>query len=394
MVNYVRCMYDFTGGSGKLTFSKNDIIRVIKESDTGWDHGELEGTEGWYPSTYVEPYQLTSVDLAEMNDAIPDVSEAATVSQAGSPASVHNDEKVQVPKTPEPAVIVLYHDRSAIVDNFWERGKDGRTGLEHVIKHMNDGLKSLEQAHKVISQRAALDREYARGLRVLAMENRAELLEGSLKTPLTEVCCTSMLAEADMYTECVNTLGQGSALSTSVEQFNKSTKILMDKYSVKIGQCRETKARYHAQAEKSKAVYMRLCRDTQAAGKLGEGKIRKKIDALHMEYAEHLKNRNSSLQNEIDALCEAYDAFEAKDLERIKLFQTVFNDYVDICNKKGHTLTGVHVKSPPMLKEIDACKDLENFIKQNRTGARREQPLEVESYDPRAFEMHKKKGRK
>ncbi|KAH9278099.1 Rho guanine nucleotide exchange factor 7 [Echinococcus granulosus] len=37
----------------ELSFKTGDIIKVLKEIDGGWWHGELNGTQGWFPSNYV-----------------------------------------------------------------------------------------------------------------------------------------------------------------------------------------------------------------------------------------------------------------------------------------------------------------------------------------------------
>ena len=36
-----------------MSFKTGDIIKVLKEIDGGWWHGELKGAQGWFPSNYV-----------------------------------------------------------------------------------------------------------------------------------------------------------------------------------------------------------------------------------------------------------------------------------------------------------------------------------------------------
>ncbi|KAG9508933.1 Protein enhancer of sevenless 2B, partial [Fragariocoptes setiger] len=53
--------YDFTpkaseSEEGELSFSKNDIIEVFDDSDEHWWGGMIGDRKGYFPATYVEPY--------------------------------------------------------------------------------------------------------------------------------------------------------------------------------------------------------------------------------------------------------------------------------------------------------------------------------------------------
>ncbi|XP_053200836.1 growth factor receptor-bound protein 2-like [Panonychus citri] len=57
----VQAMYDFTPQeNGELGFKRGDVITVTDNSDQNWWEGEIEGRKGYFPATYVEPYQQMS----------------------------------------------------------------------------------------------------------------------------------------------------------------------------------------------------------------------------------------------------------------------------------------------------------------------------------------------
>lgn len=54
---WVRAVYDNDGeGEGEISFREGDEIWQTEESDEyGWCRGVVQGVEGIYPATYVEP---------------------------------------------------------------------------------------------------------------------------------------------------------------------------------------------------------------------------------------------------------------------------------------------------------------------------------------------------
>lgn len=53
----VQAMYDFTPQeNGELEFHRADIITVIDRSDSNWWEGEIGERRGFFPATYVVPY--------------------------------------------------------------------------------------------------------------------------------------------------------------------------------------------------------------------------------------------------------------------------------------------------------------------------------------------------
>ncbi|XP_018497662.1 protein enhancer of sevenless 2B [Galendromus occidentalis] len=54
----VRAMYDFTPQeAGELEFRRGEIITVIDRTDPNWWEGEIASRRGYFPATYVVPYQ-------------------------------------------------------------------------------------------------------------------------------------------------------------------------------------------------------------------------------------------------------------------------------------------------------------------------------------------------
>ena len=49
-----RAIYDYTGtDASSLSFRKNDILKVIDRTNSGWCDGFLGEKRGWFPSSYV-----------------------------------------------------------------------------------------------------------------------------------------------------------------------------------------------------------------------------------------------------------------------------------------------------------------------------------------------------
>ncbi|XP_046852751.1 uncharacterized protein LOC124446006 [Xenia sp. Carnegie-2017] len=46
----------------ELSFSENDIVLVVQETDTGWWRGSTSHCEGWFPASYVEELDSSPVD--------------------------------------------------------------------------------------------------------------------------------------------------------------------------------------------------------------------------------------------------------------------------------------------------------------------------------------------
>lgn len=54
----VRAMYDFTPQeAGELEFRRGEIITVVDRTDPNWWEGEIANRRGYFPATYVVPYQ-------------------------------------------------------------------------------------------------------------------------------------------------------------------------------------------------------------------------------------------------------------------------------------------------------------------------------------------------
>jgi len=57
----VRAMYDFQPQeAGELEFRRGEVITVIDRADPNWWEGEIGPRRGYFPSTYVMPYQRTN----------------------------------------------------------------------------------------------------------------------------------------------------------------------------------------------------------------------------------------------------------------------------------------------------------------------------------------------
>ncbi|VDM17729.1 unnamed protein product [Hydatigera taeniaeformis] len=52
----------------ELSFKTGDMIKVLKEIEGGWWHGELNGTQGWFPSNYVRKMRLLLVPSSRATD--------------------------------------------------------------------------------------------------------------------------------------------------------------------------------------------------------------------------------------------------------------------------------------------------------------------------------------
>lgn len=58
MVKKVQAQFDYEAQDDtELSFMENDIITVLKEDESGWWKGELNGKSGLFPSNFVEPYE-------------------------------------------------------------------------------------------------------------------------------------------------------------------------------------------------------------------------------------------------------------------------------------------------------------------------------------------------
>eukprot|EP00049_Salpingoeca_infusionum_P007861 m.126904 g.126904 ORF g.126904 m.126904 type:complete len:72 (-) comp13845_c1_seq5:103-318(-) len=54
--------YTPTNDTG-LPFSAGQILEVVKSDPSGWTQGSFDGVTGWFPSSYVEPYEVRSFSL-------------------------------------------------------------------------------------------------------------------------------------------------------------------------------------------------------------------------------------------------------------------------------------------------------------------------------------------
>jgi son of sevenless-like protein len=61
---FVRAKYDFEAtDESALSFSAGEVIEVYTKLDSGWWDGLLGSTRGWFPSNFVEPYDVREMDL-------------------------------------------------------------------------------------------------------------------------------------------------------------------------------------------------------------------------------------------------------------------------------------------------------------------------------------------
>lgn len=70
---YVRALYDYsTDDTTSLSFRAGDVIQVLKQLDSGWWDGIVNGQRGWFPSNYcilVAPGEQVNGNLAPCEDS-------------------------------------------------------------------------------------------------------------------------------------------------------------------------------------------------------------------------------------------------------------------------------------------------------------------------------------
>ncbi|XP_016112188.1 growth arrest-specific protein 7 [Sinocyclocheilus grahami] len=61
--SFCRSLYSFNGDQHQqgLKFEAGEVIRVTQALDGGWWEGEKDGVKGWFPSTYVQLENLSSM---------------------------------------------------------------------------------------------------------------------------------------------------------------------------------------------------------------------------------------------------------------------------------------------------------------------------------------------
>ena len=52
----MRCLFGYDATADiELDMKEGDVITVLREDDSGWWQGEIDGKVGWFPFNYVEP---------------------------------------------------------------------------------------------------------------------------------------------------------------------------------------------------------------------------------------------------------------------------------------------------------------------------------------------------
>ena len=55
---YVRALFAYEGAAEiELDLKEGDVVKVLKEDDSGWWQGECNGRVGWFPFNYIEVIQ-------------------------------------------------------------------------------------------------------------------------------------------------------------------------------------------------------------------------------------------------------------------------------------------------------------------------------------------------
>lgn len=68
IIQEVRAIKDYKGGSTDLVFKKGDVIHVSQKDGVGWAFGKLDdGSFGWFPLEKVE--LLTESELSESENS-------------------------------------------------------------------------------------------------------------------------------------------------------------------------------------------------------------------------------------------------------------------------------------------------------------------------------------
>jgi len=52
---YVRALFSYEAAADiELDLKEGDVIKVLKEDESGWWQGEVDGRVGWFPFNYIE----------------------------------------------------------------------------------------------------------------------------------------------------------------------------------------------------------------------------------------------------------------------------------------------------------------------------------------------------
>uniref|UniRef100_A0A673IQG9 Growth arrest-specific protein 7-like n=1 Tax=Sinocyclocheilus rhinocerous TaxID=307959 RepID=A0A673IQG9_9TELE len=418
--SFCRSLYAFTGDQHQqgLKFEAGELIRITQTLDGGWWEGEKDGVKGWFPSTYVQLQNLSSMsplDEPLARDWKCYMSPQGrryyvnTVSNGKSLQPQHNQQvsrssrclwmisvPLQIHSVTFPLPLhmseqqLLKPDEWSYCDYFWADRKDPQgsaiiSGFEVLLQKQLKGRQMQKEMAEFVRERIRIEEEYAKNLSKLSQIPLAAQEEGTLGSAWAQLK-KSLADEAEVH------LKFSSKLQSEVEKplliFRENFKKDMKKFDHHMSDLRKQLASRSAAVEKARKALADRQKDLELKTQHLEIKLNSKIE----EDIKKARRKSTQAGDDLMRCVDLYNQSQSKwfeemvtsslelehlEVERVEMIRQHLCQYTTLRHETDMFNQSTIEPVDKLLRSVDPARDRELWVREHKTGELRPVDMDI-----------------
>uniref|UniRef100_A0A671KIX4 Growth arrest-specific protein 7-like n=1 Tax=Sinocyclocheilus anshuiensis TaxID=1608454 RepID=A0A671KIX4_9TELE len=427
--SFCRSLYAFTGDQHQqgLKFEAGELIRITQALDGGWWEGEKDGVKGWFPSTYVQLENLSSMSPLDeplardwkcymspqgrryyvntVNLSCPlHQTEPSHVLMRKTMLSVSRSSRclwmisfpLQINSVTFPLPLhmseqqLLKPDEWSYCDYFWADRKDPQgstiiSGFEVLLQKQLKGRQMQKEMAEFVRERIRIEEEYAKNLSKLSQIPLAVQEEGTLGSAWAQLK-KSLADEAEVH------LKFSSKLQSEVEKplliFRENFKKDMKKFDHHMSDLRKQLASRSAAVEKARKALADRQKDLELKTQHLEIKLNSKIE----EDIKKARRKSTQAGDDLMRCVDLYNQSQSKwfeemvtsslelerlEVERVEMIRQHLCQYTTLRHETDMFNQSTIEPLDKLLRSVDPARDRELWVREHKTGELRPVDMDI-----------------
>uniref|UniRef100_A0A673ILS9 Growth arrest-specific protein 7-like n=1 Tax=Sinocyclocheilus rhinocerous TaxID=307959 RepID=A0A673ILS9_9TELE len=438
--SFCRSLYAFTGDQHQqgLKFEAGELIRITQTLDGGWWEGEKDGVKGWFPSTYVQLQNLSSMSPLDeplardwkcymspqgrryyVNTVSNETTWERPSSTPGTPktAAKHKNSvptgkkhtfsrssrclwmisvPLQIHSVTFPLPLhmseqqLLKPDEWSYCDYFWADRKDPQgsaiiSGFEVLLQKQLKGRQMQKEMAEFVRERIRIEEEYAKNLSKLSQIPLAAQEEGTLGSAWAQLK-KSLADEAEVH------LKFSSKLQSEVEKplliFRENFKKDMKKFDHHMSDLRKQLASRSAAVEKARKALADRQKDLELKTQHLEIKLNSKIE----EDIKKARRKSTQAGDDLMRCVDLYNQSQSKwfeemvtsslelehlEVERVEMIRQHLCQYTTLRHETDMFNQSTIEPVDKLLRSVDPARDRELWVREHKTGELRPVDMDI-----------------